>query len=248
MPTIVFSEYRKKYSTTPYPFCDTATRQDTTGSLKLPAELFIDASIYMPGVTSSVYMKQLIVSANQVSITVAGTVHGESATGTLSSDGEVVLRSEVKKQVGVLVVSSQYIDYLHSLNVGTYKFEPAATMLATRCVMPIKSTGVTSISIGDQENSLSGDVWLVGENGIVIRTTELPTGESVIRIDAIGDPLFKAAACEAGQQIIPRPVQSINGQSPDPYGNFLITAGLQTSILRVTTDDDGITVYLAGTI
>jgi hypothetical protein len=86
---------------------------------------------------------------------------------------------------------------------------------------------------------MAADVWLIGEDGVVLRKDE-----NAIRVDIVGDPLFKRKLCTTtGGNIelfvTPNFVRTVNGIKPDEYGNFTITANNELAgdtILRIYPD------------
>jgi hypothetical protein len=105
------------------------------------------------------------------------------------------------------------------------------------------SNGVSSFK-DELNNTVSGEVWLVGENGVVVRTE----GKN-IRVDVVGDPLFKRKVDNSF--VTPRFIKTINGIPPDEYGDFKIVSGSYMAgdtILRVYPEPDvpGIRIELVG--
>ncbi|NDE17728.1 hypothetical protein EBZ80_22650, partial [bacterium] len=94
---------------------------------------------------------------------------------------------------------------------------------------------------------LTGDVWLVGDQGVVLRQD----GPGVIRVDIVGVPLFKRFLCEPQSEDFPtkRYIKTINGCGPDEFGNFTFTATNQLApdaVLRIYVDGDTIVIDTVG--
>jgi hypothetical protein len=93
---------------------------------------------------------------------------------------------------------------------------------------------------------VTGDVWLVGENGVVIREE----AENVIRFDFVGDPLFARKLCiEQGLFVTGSFLKTINEQGPDAQGDFKLNVGETISadtVLRITPIDGGIKISAVG--
>jgi hypothetical protein len=94
---------------------------------------------------------------------------------------------------------------------------------------------------------LTGDIWLVGDQGVVLRQD----GPSVIRVDIVGVPLFRRFLCEPQSEDFPtkRYLKTINGCGPDEFGNFTFTATNQAvadSVLRVYADGETIVIDTVG--
>ena len=112
-----------------------------------------------------------------------------------------------------------------------------AAEFAATCVTPMPAAGVRGFTTPDG-TLFTGDVWLVGEDGVVVREED-----GAVRIDVVGDPLFRRRLCQPVQLFTtPRFVKTINGMRPDARGDFKITAGralAADTVLRVYTDDTG---------
>lgn len=247
MPSVIFQEYRDSLRLTKYPFVDTASLTCTDNSLTLPAEVFCDASIYIPGAVAPVYIQKLTNNSSGLSITVTDYSKQYLATGEINPRSDsIVLLNPSGQQVGLIVASTD-LTYFTSVPKGEYEFTPKATAFVPRCVVPLEDVGVTSIGAKDG-TQLYGDVWLVGRDGVVLRYMEDEGGEEenpnkVIRIDIVGDPLFKRADEEFEP---PKFIQTINGSSANDYGDFRIVVGEEDDILRIDNSPEGITIYAAG--
>jgi hypothetical protein len=93
----------------------------------------------------------------------------------------------------------------------------------------------------------SGLLNLVGDQGVVLRHE----GNNVIRIDIIGEPLFKRFLCEPQSSAYPAKnyLKTINGCGPDAYGNFTLTASdhaVDDTVLRVYPENGTITIAAVG--
>ena len=99
---------------------------------------------------------------------------------------------------------------------------------------------------------MTGAVWLVGEDGVVIRNVD-----GNIRIDLVGDPLFERALCTkelpegSTDDPFPEPtfLQTINGLAPDEFGDFKITAGdagAADTVLRVFENEGALKIEVVG--
>ena len=100
MPRVVFPEFREQYKATKYPFVDTATL--TSGDLKLPKEIFCDASIYIPGATPPVYISKLTITGAENTVTISDYSKKYTATGIINPTAKTIeLYSPNNKQVGI---------------------------------------------------------------------------------------------------------------------------------------------------
>jgi hypothetical protein len=118
------------------------------------------------------------------------------------------------------VDGSSPLNELAAWTVGTHTFTQAATEFVATVVIPAAEPGVRGL-LTEQNELLTGDVWLVGNAGVVLSAVD----PSTIRVDVVGVPLFKRFVC-APQTEFPTKkfLKTINGCGPDPYGNFTITS------------------------
>ena len=92
----------------------------------------------------------------------------------------------------------------------------------------------------------TGDVWIVGDNGVVVRDT----GDGNIRIDIVGDPLFRRKLCGSVELFnTPNIIRTINGCPPDEHGNFQLNVGdliTENTLLRINPTDTGLRIEAVG--
>lgn len=247
MPGVIFSQFKDEFKNTKYPFTDTATLTSINGDLTLPAEIFCDASIYIPGVIAPVYIQKITTTRAGISLTVTDYSKQYTATGAIiPQDDSINLLNNSEQQVG-LIVASVDLTYFTSIPEGEYIFTDKATSFVPKCIVPLVDVGVTSVGVKDGKQ-LYGDVWLIGKDGIVFRcmdeeSSDGECAEHTIRVDIVGDALFKR---EDSKFKVPAFVQTINGVPANEYGDFLITVGEEKDILRITNSSEGITIYAAG--
>jgi hypothetical protein len=112
-----------------------------------------------------------------------------------------------------------------------------------------------------------GDVWLVGDDGVVLQSEELTvpvpgTCETqtlqVIRVDVVGDPLFRRRLCaDANLFSTPQFVQRLRvvgpnmtfDAVPDSNGNVSLTTVddlAERPVLRIRTKQEGIEISAVG--
>lgn len=272
MPQIVFPEFRDTTSSIKYPFIDAAslTSNGANGMEKitLPNDIFIDVSIFIPlEVGAWPRLESIHVGKHTVilrfgfggdqtwcqgSITLLQDIKDEDATIPLylSTKEEVTnVAKNTTTRVGTLVMNRLKLAYFKGLNLGTYIFNPGTdAVLVPSCTVTIPNLGVTSVSVNERSlvNTVSGKVWLIGHDGVLIRTDD--NDEHRIRIDVVGDNLYKKAALGVEVYEYAKPVRSINNVPADEFGGFIITTTGSNDALRVNTDSDGITMFMAGAI
>lgn len=139
--------------------------------------------------------------------------------------------------MGCIVSESARLNWFASLEEGSWTFYPESASFSLRCNIPCKVLGVSSI--GTEDTSLYGDVWLAGADGVYLRSM----GEGKIRIDILGEVLHRRAQCSDPRNYeTPVYLKTLNTIPPDVYGN--LTVGLRThhNRVRFITTPDGLEV------
>lgn len=248
MPEIRFPEFRDQYALTAYPFVDGAT-MTSTSQQRIDRELLLDASLYPIGVSGPyIYISAINIAPREVVFTFADNTRANVAYATfdplIAADTLTVIDGK-DRPAGILAVDSSRLANFTSWPVGLHTFVPAASQFVPSCVIPTPEQGVRGISIESGE-LFTGDVVIVGENGVVVRQD----GEHTIRIDIVGDPLFRRKLCEPVNLFTaPRFLRTINGCPPDVHGNYNITVGdniTNATILRVYKNESGLVIEAVG--
>lgn len=262
---ILHPQYRDQLRPTTYPFADAATLLSDDGSF-IPASLFEDAILYPPGVNEQLYLSTIVVGNDAVEFHVA-TLSGALAGTAISQlfdplQPALAVVDDYGRQVGCLVSSIEELSSFQSWAPGTYTFQPSQTLFAAGVCIPTPGVGVRGILL-DDGTLFTGDVWLVGGDGVILRneTVEVNQDCSVlqvlqgIRIDVVGDPLFRRRLCADFET--PQMLQELVLQygcerfslKPDSNGNVVITAGSRAaadSVLRIRTNEQGVIISAAG--
>lgn len=244
-----FQEFYDEYAATRYPFLDTCTlRADTTQQLDL--DLFLDAILYPIGNTLSLHIATISVQSRLVIITIADSRKVVVATASFDPFGVVdyvAVTDTFGRPAGALISDSDRLSRFSSWVEGLHTFPTAAAVFVPSCVIPVPAAGVRGIAT-TQGDTLTGSVVLVGGPGVVLRAV----GDRGIRIDIIGDPLYRRRLCEAASAFqTPLFVQTINNCPPDQYGNISITVGSQLAektILRLNQTTDGLIIEANGVV
>ena len=263
---ILHPQYRAQLRPNPYPFADAATLVSDTGAF-LPASLFEDALLYPPGNHTGLYLSQVTVGNDAVVISISNTkdvVVGTATSPLFDPDADVLtVADEYGRKVGVLVSSIEELSAFQAWAPGSYLFTAAQTEFAAGVCIPTPEVGLRGIVLEDG-TLFAGDVWIVGGAGVVVRhetvSIEADCDDAAkvlqgIRIDIVGDPLFRRRLCANFQT--PRFLTELVLQYgcerfsvvPDTNGNISLTAGNHAatdSVLRVQTSADGITIEAAG--
>jgi len=262
MAVIRHPEFIKELEGTKYPFIPTARLSNGTDAFL--EGTFLDAHLYSVVGTQRYYVSKVVVTSSNLSIVIGDDNEATRLTGevTMPIDTDIVrLVDEYGRSGGMLVSEPARLSLLSAWGIGEHRFEQKQTEFCVTCQMPIPDPGVTAIRLADGE-LLSGKVWLVGEDGVVLRTepTTDKDGNSVelLRIDVVGDPLFLQRLCNPEELFTPvNPVRIIRIKQgdytydcePDEQGNFSLQANdslAADAALRLLTTPEGIVITVEG--
>jgi hypothetical protein len=251
---ILFPQFRDEQSDSKYPFADYATLQSANGGVSIAKDVFVDASFYPIGGGTAIYISRIVVAINTVTVyatTVAPAVVVSATYDPLSLPINNLLPfyDSYNRPAGVLIFNRDRIAEIYQWPVGTYAFSRAAAEIVATAFVPSQTPGVRALTVNEKE-FITGDVWLVGEGGVVLRAEP----GNVIRVDVVGVPLFNRYACDEAQKnkLPTRFVSTINNCPADEFGNFTITATNQNvetgdaTVLRVYPTNYGLTIEAAG--
>ena len=228
---------------------DDATLQSTNGEQSIDRDLFEDASLFPVGATVSfLYIGQIIIETRRVRINILDAARVERCFvefDPLFAPDLLRCVDQFNRPSGVLVSSTVKLARFTAWGVGEYLFDNTATQFVPSCVIPTPEVGVRGV-LTEAGDLFVRDFLIVGDNGVVVRE-ETP---GCIRIDVVGNPLFRRQLCEPIELFVPpRFVRTINGCPPDKYGNFNLTVGdhlTDQTVLRVYPTVEGLTVEAAG--
>lgn len=247
-PLTFHPDYRDQNDVSRYPFADTTTRLSSEEGLEIAAETFIDASLYPVGGDERLYISSIVVVPREITIYIGSAASPQLLATTFDPyDTELYvlpLRDQYGRDGGILLSDPDRLRLFSSWPTGTHTFTVEATEFVAACVIPTPEIGVRGI-LTEQGELLQGDIWLIGDYGIVVREEE---GE--IRIDVVGDPLFRRRLCSPLDKF--RPPQfllSINDCGPDDYGNFNLTVDnnlADKTVLRIYPDGQVLRIALVG--
>lgn len=233
---ILVPEWRDENKDSRYPFSDASTLEGTGGIL-LDKDLFLDAIIYAIGGEGPFYLRSMQNNSGIVTVTINNATNTSEIIGTvdpLTNNKGVPLFDTNGRPSGLLVYDTERAVRLQGWSTNLIDFGETAQFVAST-VIPLPDNHLSGFILPDG-TVVTGEVWLFGENGIVVRQEN----DGAIRFDFVGDPLFKRKLCDTGSETAlfetPNFIKTINGIPADVYGNFLLTANSELagdSILRI---------------
>lgn len=240
-------EWRDEQQYSRYPFADTASLLSDTG-LSLPVDLFLDASLYPIGGQARTGITSIETGPREVRIHIGDAAQASRAVAEFDPLGPpdvLTLFDDLGRPAGTLVSTAVALAVFQTWGRGTHTFTTGTAEFAASCVSPLPELGVRGFLLETGE-LLTGDVWFVGDSGVVIREID-----DTVRFDIVGDPLYARRLCGAFPEFFPAPslLRTINDSGPDEYGRFSILAGSETSdtILRIfRSASDALTIELVG--
>lgn len=262
MNQVRFPEFRAELGPTGYPFSPLATLTNAAGDV-IPDGVFLDASLYPVGGREGSYLSAVVVAADEVTLVFGDAGTSARASGKFSRTDpppEVALYDTAGRPAGVLVSEPARLAAFRGWAEGAHKFDARSAPLVASVCRPVPDSGVTGFSAGGV--AVSGEVWLVGEDGVVLSTS--PADDPVsgpvtaVRVDVAGDPLYRRRLCDAGDVFAaPRFVTSIRVVSgpqvfylrPDEFGDVKLTShggAASDTVLRVRTTQAGLVFEAAG--
>lgn len=241
------SEWRDSQATRRYPFADGASLRSTSGFV-LPDEILIDAALYPVSSSGPLFLAEIELEPGLASLWLGDATNKRLASALVDLQSpveELPLLDTFGRTAGLLLVDTVQLRELKTWPTGSHLFTPDTAAFAPSTIMLPAVFGLHGFLL-DDNTVVAGDVWLVGEDGVVVREVE----PGIIRIDIVGDPLFRRRLCsDGGTFSTPRFVRTINDVGPDSLGRFHITEGenLTTdNALRVVTTPDGLRIEVVG--
>ena len=255
-------EFLDELENTKYPFIPTAALSNGTDTFL--EGTFLDAHLYTVTGTNRYYISHVNVASDRMVITVGDANNSARMTGEVLlpiTDDIVRLVDIYGRSGGMLVSEPVRLALLAAWGVGSHSFERRHTEFCVTCQVPVPDSGLTAIRLESGE-ILSGKVWLVGEDGVVLRT-ELTTDKDgnsveVLRLDVVGDPLYLQRLCNPEELFSPvNPIRTLRVKQgeytydcvPDDQGNFTIQMNdslAADAALRVRTTPAGIVITVEG--
>ena len=250
MARTIHPEFRDRQDDSMYPFGDHASLSSDNKAVQLFSDTFIDAALYPVGSIEGVGITKIVIGAGRIATIYIGDEDtDELATGEVdfvAPGASVALQDAYGRPAGVLVSDATRLSIIQSWTAGTYQF--SGPVFAASVVTPMPAIGVRGFLTVDTATPelFYGDTWIVGENGAVVRREG-----STIRVDFVGDPLFRRKLCAGEDNLFNTPnfLQTINGHRPDSVGNFNLTVGEHAAldtVLRISPIEAGLKITAIG--
>lgn len=269
MTQIVHPEFRDYFETTRYPFADSASLDNAEGDF-IGESIFLDASFYPVGGTERLYLSRVEITNDEAILTLGdeNTDSLASATFSLVDPGdEIRFTDSFGRPAGLIVSEASRLATFQSWSLGTHLFSVGETEFAARVCIPTPEIGLRGILLEDG-SVFTDDIWIVGDDGVIVRreTVTVPkTGftdevevHEVIRIDVVGDPLYRRRLC-ANVFETPRFLRTITFKhgtdeimcGPDDSGDVKVSVGSQDAedtTLRLRILDSGLQFEAVGEV
>lgn len=264
----LYREFRRENETTRYPFAQGATLANAAGRLFVEGT-FLDAVLYPVGGQAGLYLSEVRITHQQVTLYVGDAADPRRCSGAfaLVNPGDnVPLADAAGRPAGLLVSEGRRLGIFQSWGVGTHAFTREQTEFCATVCVPTPEAGVRAVALETGE-VLAGDVWLVGDDGVVLRTEDVEVPAAcgapaarlkVVRVDVVGDPLFRRRLC-ASQELFETPnfirtvrVEGPGGAfecAPGAAGDFKMFANnalAADTVLRIVSTPDGVEMGAAG--
>lgn len=201
----LYTEWRRSTEATRYPFSERASLVNEEGIVLLEGT-FLDAALTVIGAQAGLFLAQAVVDHDQVTLVLGDPQNANLASGSfklVQPESVISFTDTFGRPAGVLVSESQRLGIFQSWGVGTHVFLPEQTEFAATVCFPTPEAGLRGILL-DDGTLFTGDVWLIGDDGVVLRVEDvnLPAvcglaarTVQVIRVDIVGDPLFRRRLC-----------------------------------------------------
>lgn len=235
---------------TSYPFRDSATFLSKDDQFVAPT-VFKDAVLYPVANESDWYISKIEFkfTGAVIYISSANATDLVCDVSSYSSGTSFPVTDKFGREVGLLVLEPLQLMAVAAPN-SVVTFNDDAMPFVPTVIFPQGSGAVSSL--GDVSGRAgSGDLWLIGENGVVLEVS----GNS-ITFNASGDPLYVRKFCqdEGIEYTVRRPLKGIkvifNGGSfnatPDDYGNIQFRVPANDGIFRIVPGPNSLKFSIVG--
>lgn len=255
--TILHPAWRDEFEATTYPFGDWATLTSNTGVF-IPEGTFLDASIYPVGGGSRLRLSKVVVEQQTITIYIGNDSKEELCSGViefLNPVDEIRLTDAYDRPAGLLVSEEERLAIFQTWPTSIHKFTFAQAGLCPFVCVPIVEDHLLGFEL-DDGSIVSGDVWLVGGDGVILTYEENENArddcdvqnavdplEARIKVNIVGDPLFRQRLCSTGS-ITPKFLKQLtfkvgctsNVVAPNAHGRVRMSTGRpdgESTILRI---------------
>lgn len=224
MSEIRYPQWRDRNETVNYPFSQASSMENADGDV-IPQGVFLDAIFYPVGGQENFYLSEIYVDIDTIRVYMGDDGSDRRAWAEYNRfDPPENLRfvDEYGRPAGLIVSDSFRLATFSAWSNGSHAFTLTQAAVVARCYVPAPGVGIRGFILDDGE-IVSGDVWLVGDNGIVLSydigysqercgvTTSYPT----IRVDVIGDTLHRRRVCEGADAFeTPRFIETVSFCKP----------------------------------
>lgn len=228
-------EWRDSHEPTKYPFGQDCTLINEAGDVIFETT-FLDATFYVIGAQEGLYLSRISVDVDNVTIWVGDPIVAQLAYGTFTRaepPDELRFVDNYGRPAGLLVSESIRMALFSSWPAGDHDFLPTQTQFVARCCHALPMVGVRGFEL-DDGSILTGDVWLVGDDGVVLSCDSVDeegacgeevTATTAVRVDIVGDSLFRRKLCSAPDFFeTPHYLQTVTFCAPglfDSYSSYV---------------------------
>jgi hypothetical protein len=261
-----FPEWRTEHDAAKYPFEDACDLVTDTG-FTLPSGIFLDASLYARGGGANARIDSLTVAGDRIKISVTddNSVELSGEFFWNSNDTVVKLLDEFGRPAGMLITEPLRMAALQAWGDAAHTFGTNSATFVASVSSPMPETSVSGIVL-DDGNVLTGDVILVADDGVMFSCDTVLTTpgcgiatveQSVIRVNAVGNPLFLRQRCEPSLFRTPQFLRSLVFQKgdkrievgPGETGRVLIAQVpvlVEDTVLRLSQIENGLRFEAVG--
>ncbi len=259
---IQFPEWPDANATTNYPFSAVATM--TNGKRTLAQGVFLDAALWPVGAVGALYLSRVVVGQTSITVYVGDDATPELAHGTFDfpvTQSALQLVDAYGRPAGTLASDANRLAVLAGWGTGDYSFAADQTEFVASTCFPQPASAVRGVLL-DDGTLLDGEVWLVGDDGVALRHEQVtrPDGvtQDVIRVDVVGDPLFRRRLCfpldlfatpRFLRELVITDGRQYLSLSPDAAGGVKMTANndlAQDTVLRIRSAGTEIVIEAVG--
>lgn len=191
---------------------------------------FVDAQIRVE--TGPVYLSRIDRRGDEIDFYFGDGSRRDAYSGSAVIDRDIVVSlydAADESYAGFVCCNDEVGAALRGLLDGSHRFAVGQANLCVRTYDPSPTDVLTGANAGDGRED--GDIWLVGESGVNLRTLRSDSTRMEIAVDIVGDPLFLRARCTGDSPettfVVPRFVKK------------LIVSDDADRVVEVTPDETG---------